>query len=56
MQEGNEKNKRGMLSRGLALSFKTDNHVLSIVSRANGMNGWIVRNFIPMEANIVLKI
>ena len=37
-------------------TFKTDNHILSIVSRANGMIGRMGRNFISVEANVALKI
>ena len=37
-------------------TFKADNRILSIVSRANGMIGWMIRNFISMEANVILKI
>ena len=37
-------------------AFKTDNDVLSILSGANEMIGWIVGNFISREVNAVLKI
>ena len=37
-------------------AFKADNHILSIVLRANERIGWMVRNFISSEVNIVLKI
>ena len=36
--------------------LKVDNHILSIVSRANRMNGWMIRNFILRETNVILKI
>ena len=37
-------------------TLKAENHILAIVSRANGMIGWVVRNFISRKANVVLKI
>ena len=37
-------------------TFKADNHILCIVSRANGMISRMVRNPISREANIILKI
>ena len=37
-------------------TFETDNYILSIVSRANKMIGWVVRNLISREANVVFKI
>ena len=37
-------------------TFKVDNHILSIVLRANGMIGWVIRNFISSKANFVPKI
>ena len=36
--------------------FKADNNILFIVLRANGMLGWLVRNIISRETNVVLKI
>ena len=35
--------------------FKAGNHILSIVSKANGMIGWMVSN-ISKEVKVVLKI
>ena len=32
-------------------TLKADNYILSIVSRANAMIGWLIRNFISREAN-----
>ena len=37
-------------------SFLADNHILSIVSGANGMIDWLVINFFSREDNVVLKI
>ena len=36
-------------------TFKADNHILSIVSRANGMIVWMVIDFISRKANVILK-
>ena len=36
--------------------LKTDNHILSIVLRANGLIGWMVRHFISKKTNGFLKI
>ena len=37
-------------------TFKASNHILTNVSRANGIIGWRVRNYISKEANAVFKI
>ena len=37
-------------------TFKADNHILSIVWKANEMTGWMNRYIISREVNIVLKI
>ena len=44
------------LGVGFDDTFKADNHILYILSRANGMIGWMVRYFISKEANVVLRI
>ena len=36
--------------------FKANNYILSIVSKANGIIGRVVRNFNSRETNVVLKI
>ena len=41
---------------GFDNTFKNDNIILSLVSRLNGMIGWMVRNFISRETNLVLKL
>ena len=33
--------------------FKSDNHILSVVSRTNGMIGWMVRNSISRDADVL---
>ena len=43
------------LGIGFDNTFKADNYILLVVSRANGKIKWMVRNFISREAN-VLKI
>ena len=43
MQKVNEEYNLGF---GFDDVFKADNHILSSVSRANGMIGWIVGNYI----------
>ena len=55
-KEINKVNKECNLGVAFVDTFKADNHILSIVLRVNGMIGWIVRNFILREANVVLKI
>ena len=37
-------------------TFKSENHILSIASRTNGMVGWMVRHSISKAPNVVLKI
>ena len=37
------------------VTFKSKNHILFIVPRANGMIGWMVSNFISRKENVVLK-
>ena len=44
------------LQIGFDDTFKADNHILAIVSRANRKIGWMVRNLISREANGVFKI
>ena len=41
---------------GFDHTLKADNHISFIVLRAKGMIGWMVRNFISREVNVVLKI
>ena len=50
-------NTQGLIChKTLPYQTKADNHILSIISRTNGMIGWMVRNFISKEENIVFKI
>ena len=44
------------LTVGFNDTFKSDNSILSIVPKANGMITWMVRNIISREANVILKI
>ena len=37
-------------------TFKADNYIFSLVSRANRMIGWMIWNFISREANVISKI
>ena len=39
---------------GFDNTFKADNYIVSIVSKTNGMIGWMVRNFISRKTNVVL--
>ena len=36
-------------------AFKADNQILSVVSRANVIISWMIRNFISREVNVALK-
>ena len=49
-------NEKSNLGFGFDDTFKSDTHILSVVSKANGMIRWMVRNVISREANAVLKI
>ena len=44
------------LKVGFDDTFKGDSHVFSIVLRANRMSGWMVRNLISRETNILLRL
>ena len=41
---------------GFKHTYKTDNQILSLVSKGNGMIDWIVRKFIWREAKFILEI
>ena len=46
-------NEKCNLGFGFDDTFKDDNHILSIALRANGIIGWIVRNFISIEGQVL---
>ena len=54
MRHENQKlNEKCYISFGFYNTFKADNYTLSTVSKANGMIGWLVRNFISRELYVV---
>ena len=51
-----KRNEESDLRVGFDDIFKAHNNILSVVSRANGMIGCMVKNSISREPNVILKI
>ena len=49
-------NEKSDLEVGFDYTLKADNHILSTISRAKGIIGWMVRNFISRETNVILTL